>query len=112
MISFNEDAQYETSLDEGYELDGILQGNETVIDVAFADGESFESALSQESTFYATFVEAKHEEYSGAYTVVPKVSEQWLLTKDKVMRDDVNVKEIPYHEVSNPVGGTTVTIGG
>lgn len=49
--------------------------------------------------------------YEGEYVVTPKIIEQVLKTKDKSMSDDVTVKEIPYHEVSNPKG-LTVTIGG
>lgn len=50
-------------------------------------------------------------DYQGDYVVVPKVLEQVLPTKNKAMRDNLNVKEIPYHEVSNEMG-TTVVIGG
>lgn len=50
--------------------------------------------------------------YTGEYIVVPKVYEQTLETAHKVMADDVKVLEIPYHEVSNPFNGITVTIGG
>lgn len=49
--------------------------------------------------------------YTGTYKVKPKVTEQVLLTKNKSMLDDVTVFQIPFSEVSNPSGGTTVTIG-
>lgn len=51
------------------------------------------------------------EKYTGSYTVKPLVSEQTLVTKDKIMSDNVTVLEIPYSEVSNNDGGLTVTIG-
>lgn len=49
--------------------------------------------------------------YDGIYEVTPRKVEQILDTKNKSMRDDVTVKEIPYLEVSNPQGGITATIG-
>ena len=50
------------------------------------------------------------EEYNGSYEVTPKVEAQILQTAEKVMRDDVTIKEIPYAEVTNPAGGTTIII--
>lgn len=52
-----------------------------------------------------------YEEYKGDYVVTPRVSEQKLATADKVLNNDVVVREIPYAEVSNLTGGKTVTIG-
>lgn len=49
--------------------------------------------------------------YTGSYEVIPKVSDQVLGTKNLSMTDDVTVKEIPTHEVSNDYG-TTIIIGG
>lgn len=54
----------------------------------------------------------KLPEYEGPYEVVPVFNEQILETKQKSMADDVTVLAIPIYEVSNPQGGTTVTIGG
>lgn len=48
--------------------------------------------------------------YTGDYTVVPKVTEQVLPTKDKRMIDNVTVKEVPVYKVSNNAGGITVYI--
>ena len=50
-------------------------------------------------------------EYIGSYTVTPKVHAQFLNTKDKIMRDNVSILEIPYYETSN-LTGKTVYIGG
>lgn len=49
--------------------------------------------------------------YDGEYSVTPRFAEQKLETKDKLMADDVTVEVIPAHEVTNPAGGLTVTIG-
>lgn len=48
--------------------------------------------------------------YTGDYTVIPKVYEQTLETKNKSMTDDVTVTAVPYAEVSNPSGGLTANI--
>lgn len=50
--------------------------------------------------------------YEGEYEVTPNLEVQILETKDLRMTDDVTVKEIPYAEVSNPIGGKTAIIGG
>ena len=53
----------------------------------------------------------EYPRYTGPYEVIPEIVAQVLTTKDKVMRDDVTVLEIPYFETSNPQGGETVYIG-
>lgn len=50
--------------------------------------------------------------YTGEYEIVPKTTQQTFDTKNKMMIDDVIVFSIPYHEVANPSGGYTATIGG
>lgn len=49
--------------------------------------------------------------YKGDYQVTPKIDQIVLPTKNKSMTDDVTVFQIPYKEVKNPQGGSTVTIG-
>lgn len=49
--------------------------------------------------------------YEGEYEVTPKVTEQTLPTAQKLLEEDVHIKEIPYFEVSNNSGGNTVYIG-
>lgn len=51
------------------------------------------------------------EVYAGDYAVTPKAEAQTMPTKGKVMTDDVVIHKIPYYEVSNNSGGTTVYIG-
>ncbi len=50
--------------------------------------------------------------YDGEYDVTPKVDKQLLKTKHKYMTDDVRVLAIPYFEVGNATGGSTVYIAG
>lgn len=52
-----------------------------------------------------------YESYTGDYEVIPQKESQVLKTKDKLMSDDVTIKEIPFFEVSNLAGGTTCYIG-
>ena len=49
--------------------------------------------------------------YTGDYVVTPKVDEQILPTENKLMEDDVTIKAIPFYNVSNTAGGSTVYIG-
>ena len=51
------------------------------------------------------------DNYEGDYEVTPKVSAQILETGQKFMAEDVTIHKIPFHEVSNLNGGTTITIG-
>lgn len=54
---------------------------------------------------------AEADTYDGEYTVTPKVESQTLETAGKLMDDNVTIKEIPYYNVSNNSGGSTVYIG-
>lgn len=46
------------------------------------------------------------EEYTGDTTVTPMAHQQQVLpTRNKVVRSDITVKEVPYFEVDAPVGG-------
>lgn len=51
------------------------------------------------------------EMYEGDYEVTPKVSEQTLPTAEKMMAEDLTVKSIPFFNVGNTSGGSTVYIG-
>lgn len=49
--------------------------------------------------------------YTGDYNVVPRVYQQILPTKDKVMTNDVTVEIIPLAKVTNHSNGYTAIIG-
>ena len=51
------------------------------------------------------------ENYEGTYVVTPKVEAQVIPTANKFLANDMTVKSIPYYEVSNTSGGSTVYIG-
>ena len=50
--------------------------------------------------------------YNGKYEVIPTVEGETLQTKNKYMAKDLTVQPIPYFEVGNLTGGTTVYIAG
>ena len=49
---------------------------------------------------------AEYTDYSGDYGITPKSYNQILQTKNKVLRENLQVKEIPYYETSNEYGKT------
>ena len=51
------------------------------------------------------------EQYMGDYEVTPTVDGFTLPTRRKLMTRDLTIKEIPYYDVSNTSGGSTVYIG-
>ena len=57
-------------------------------------------------------LQVQGEQYAGAYEVSPKFEEQILQTAEKVMTDNLKIKEIEITIVSNDSGGNTVIIGG
>lgn len=61
---------------------------------------------------FQSFVAPYQESYSGEYTVVPKFVPQALHTKNYIMHEDVQVREIPVTVTANTAGGNTIVIGG
>ena len=49
--------------------------------------------------------------YKGEYDITPRITEQKLETKNKSMKDDITILQIPCTSVVNPSGGQTVIIG-
>ena len=79
------------------------------------DSELDVNFIQTECTFNIDFGEIifikTDEVYNGDYNVIPRVYQQVLETKDKLMLDDVTVEVIPLAKVLNPSNGYTVTIG-
>lgn len=70
--------------------------------IFFTDGRQFNYEITNGVIYY----------YDGPYEVIPMVNTAQILpTNNLVMRDDINVEQIPYSEVSNLSGGITATIG-
>ena len=55
-------------------------------------------------------VSTEYDDYTGDYTVTPKIDPQTILVENLHMVQDVIVEGIPNYEVSNPQGGTTFII--
>lgn len=49
--------------------------------------------------------------YEGSYEVTPTVEGLTMETKEKYMKNDVNIRPIPFFSVGNNSGGNTVYIG-
>lgn len=81
---------------------------------AFLDAK-FASSNMQVGTKFANYQEVTiHKDvdpYTGAYEVTPKVEAQTVPTAQKFMTEDMKIKAIPFYDVSNTSGGSTVYIG-
>lgn len=70
--------------------------------IYFTNGTEFEYSIQNGVVYY----------YDGEYEVTPMpYTSQILPTANLVMHNNVNIREIPYSEVSNLSGGVTATIG-
>lgn len=49
--------------------------------------------------------------YDGPYEVIPSATEQILESSEKTFKSNLVIKPIPYREIENEFGGTTVEIG-
>ena len=49
--------------------------------------------------------------YEGEYEITPTVDGQTMATKNKYMKEDVDIHPIPFFSVGNTSGGNTVYIG-
>lgn len=63
------------------------------------------------TNFGEIFLVKTDDIYNGDYNVIPRVYQQVLETKDKVMLNDVTIENIPLSRVINLSNGYTVTIG-
>ena len=63
------------------------------------------------TNFGEIFLVKTDDIYNGDYNVIPRVYQQVLETKDKVMLNDVTVENIPLSRVINLSNGYTITIG-
>lgn len=86
------------------QADGVLTGTLSAV-----------SALSGSISVAQTtpdIIVSEYPDYSGEYTVIPDPSQDQVLnTKNKTLRNDLEIKKIPYFETGNPQGGKTIIIG-
>lgn len=93
-------------------ISGVLRTEDTLFGIVKSGG-TIQGRLNAEGILIGEvgFPKCDYPEaYDGDYEVTPKVYLQTLDTDDKYMREDVQVKAIPYFETSNE-SGTTVYIG-
>lgn len=69
---------------------------------------SISGVLTNQSSIVGTLSvgSSAYTSYEGAYDIVPKITNQELATRNKVMNDNVRISEIPYFETSNEYGDT------
>jgi hypothetical protein len=83
--------------------------NDKMLSVSFNE---FEQGFNVSFDNYQAVTEFIGALYEGEYEVTPKVTEQTMETKEKVMAENVTILAIPYYDVGNTAGGSTVFIGG
>ncbi len=76
------------------EIDMVLEENDDALEMELEEGGSLTLPY-----------------YEGSYDITPKVIPQKMGTKNRAMREDVLIRQIPCEAVSNG-SGTTITIGG
>lgn len=74
---------------------------------------SLEGALLGIPIIYGELSEVvAYQSYVGDYRIVPLFGQDInLKTENKVLKENVVVKQIPYFETPTPEGGTTIYIG-
>ena len=96
----------------------MIPGN--VFKIGFSPTKSvFQVEFDTASVFHVEFdtaVEIKEytgvDVYDGEYTLTPETTDQVLITKEKLLKENVTIKAVQKQIVENPAGGQTVTIGG
>ena len=96
----------------------MIPGN--VFKIGFSPTKSvFQVEFDTPSVFQVEFdtaVEIKEytgvDVYDGEYTLTPETTDQVLLTKEKLLKENVTIKAVQKQIVENSAGGQTVTIGG
>ena len=90
-------------------LDVVFSELDRLLDVSFNETQSKLELDFGEIQQVAA--DGKYTLFQGEYAVTPTVDGTSVPTKDKLMEDDLTVNPIPYFDVSNTSGGTTIYIG-
>lgn len=92
-------------------IKGTIYNSQEKLIGTIHSGLSVVGTVSGNNSLVATIVPSTitYPNYDGDYTVIPKVEEQILETKNKLTRENIEIKEIPYSETSNEYG-FTITI--
>lgn len=63
------------------------------------------------SNYQEVTVHEDTDPYTGEYEITPAINAQTVPTAQKFMAEDMRIKAIPFYDVSNTSGGSTVYIG-
>ena len=86
---------------------GIMEKNDTIKGVIYTSGELKGRINTNNSITAIIDTESiSRPNYDGDYTIIPSIIEQTLETNNKVMTDNLNIKQIPYFQTSNQYGDT------
>lgn len=93
----------------------VFTNNSVPLEVILEENATLNVELSSSSSIgISVEIQTPHavdvETYEGEYEITPSVSRQELETKNRLLSDDIVVKEIPYYETSNE-SGITIYIG-
>lgn len=89
---------------QGFDVE--FKDNSISVPVKFSESVAGDKAIFSE----VQTVNVGGDPYEGDYVVTPKVDQQIMSTKGKVMVQDVTIKQIPFFKTSNTSGGSTVYI--
>ena len=92
-------------------IKGTIYNNQNKLKGTIEEGLHVLGTISGNNSLIATIVPSTitYPNYDGEYVITPKIEEQILETKNKLTRENIEVKEIPYRETSNEYG-YTITI--
>lgn len=89
-----------------------IQAEYRLVGVIHTDGNLVGSLYKTHGTLIGSLSEPHgYKDYTGPYEVTPSTAEQIMNTEDKHLTNNIVIHEIPYYNVSNPAGGSTVYIG-
>lgn len=79
-------------------MDLIVNGGQHIVDVEISATPTLDVNITL------------NEKYKGEYEVTPTVDGGTLQTANKFLENDINIKPIPFYEVSNNFDGQTIYI--
>ncbi len=111
MITFEQAQQFNVAFEEE-SVFFVTEETDPDFYIMFETGVGMDCQMEANEAFNVGFMDfvPGTEIYRGRYEVTPTAAEQQLLTTDKKLLQNVTVHATPYSEVSNPEGGSTVTI--
>lgn len=100
----NSEAEVEISKIDG-EIEGQIVSTYEIVS-------NLSSVLTVQGKISTAPARSSYPFYDGVYEVTPLAQLDIILnTNNKILQDNVVVREIPYYETTNESGGYTVTIG-